>query len=193
MATSDLKKSKSGVTTREGDQLLKKLKDRFEQNLSRHQGIDWSEVEAKLLADPDNFWTLNEMEKTGGEPDLVVLELNKGKLVFYDCAKESPTQRRSLCYDNIALDSRKANKPTNSAVGLAEEMGIELLSEEDYRQLQDVVAFDEKTSSWIMTPASIRKLGGALFCDRRYDAVFTYHNGAESYYGSRGFRGKLEI
>lgn len=193
MATSNLKRSKKGLSTGEIDELLKKLKERFDQNMDRHPDIDWPVVEKRLRAAPDKLWSLHEMEQTGGEPDLVGGETSKNQVVFYDCAKESPVERRSLCYDNVALDSRKANKPVNSAVGLAGEMGIELLTEADYRQLQTVVALDEKTSSWISTPEAIRGLGGALFCDRRYNQVFTYHNGAESYYGSRGFRGKLEI
>ena len=192
MTKSNLKSSREGLSAQASKTLLKTLKDRFDKNPSRHPAIEWSQVEEKLQGAPDKLWSLNEMEKTGGEPDIVGVGTQAG-LTFYDCAKESPTGRRSLCYDNIALDGRKANKPNNSALGLAAEMGIELLTEEDYRQLQSVLKLDEKTSSWVKTPDSIRKLSGAIFCDRRYDTVFTYHNGAESYYGSRGFRGKLEI
>ena len=192
MTKSNLKKSREGLSAEERKVLLKRLNDRFEKNKSRHPAIEWLNVEQKLLGEPAKLWSLNEMERTGGEPDIVG-PLTRGEFTFYDCAKESPKGRRSLCYDNIALEARKANKPVNSAVGLAAEMGIELLTEEDYRQLQAVLKLDEKTSSWVKTPESIRKLDGAVFCDRRYDTVFAYHNGAESYYGSRGFRGKLKI
>lgn len=192
MTKSNLKKSGEELSSGETTALLSTLKERFEKNKQRHPAIEWSQVEQKLLDRPDKLWSLNEMEKTGGEPDLVQTWPMAGH-TFYDCAKESPKGRRSLCYDNIALEARPANKPVNSALGLAAEMGIELLTEEDYRQLQAVLKLDEKTSSWVKTPEAIRKLGGAIFCDRRYDTVFTYHNGAESYYGSRGFRGKLEV
>lgn len=171
--------------------LLKILKARFEKNMGRHEGIDWSEVEAKLEAKPEKLASLNEMEETGGEPDVVGHD--KGEYLFYDCSPESPTGRRSLCYDPTALHSRKENKPKNSVIEMAADMGIELLTEEEYRALQELGEFDLKTSSWIKTPSEIRKLGGALFCDRRYDHVFTYHNGAESYYAARGFRASLRV
>lgn len=177
------------------DGLLKELKSRFERNASRHKGIEWATVEAKLRASPEKLWSLNEMERTGGEPDLVVIDKTggSGEFIFYDCSAESPKDRRSLCYDRAALDSRKENKPKGSAVDMAAAMGIELLTEEQYRELQKLGTFDTKTSSWVKTPPGIRKLGGAVFCDRRYDTVFLYHNGAESYYAARGFRGWLRV
>jgi hypothetical protein len=173
--------------------LLKTLKDRFEENMNRHKGIDWNKVQAKLEAKSEKLWSLNEMERTGGEPDVVGYDKKKGEFIFYDCSAESPEGRRSLCYDREALDSRKEHKPKNSATDLAYAMGIELLTEEQYRELQAIGEFDLKTSSWVQTPDEIRELGGALFCDRRYDHVFTYHNGAESYYAARGFRGLVRV
>jgi len=176
---------------REG--LLKALKARFEKNMNRHEGLEWASVQAKLEANPDKLWSLHEMERTGGEPDVVGHDDESGEYIFYDCAAESPKGRRSLCYDRQALESRKEHKPENNAVELAADMGIELLTEEQYRELQQLGNFDLKTSSWVVTPARIRKLGGAIFCDRRYDTVFVYHNGADSYYAARGFRGALRV
>ena len=175
------------------NELLKTLKARFEKNMNRHKGIEWSKVLAKLEANPDKLWSLNEMERTGGEPDVVGFDKKTGEYIFYDCSAESPKDRRSYCYDGDALRSRKEFKPKNSAVDAASDMGIELLNEEQYRELQTLGKFDLKTSSWIKTPSDIRKLGGAVFCDRRYDTVFVYHNGAESYYAARGFRGLLKV
>lgn len=172
--------------------LIETLKKRFLDNPSRHVGVEWSDVEAKLLSS-FKLWSLSEMEKTGGEPDVVLFDENTNKIIFVDCASESPTGRRSLCYDQEALISRKTNKPVSSACAMALEMGVELLDERQYRALQQFGQFDLKTSSWVKTPTSIRDLGGALFCDRRYNQVFVYHNGADSYYGSRGFRSLLEI
>jgi hypothetical protein len=173
--------------------LLKTLKARFEKHTARHKGIDWAKVQEKLEALPKKLWSLNAMEETGGEPDVVGFDKKTGEYLFYDCAAESPKGRRSICYDGDALASRKEHKPADSAINMAEEMGIELLTEEEYRALQALGEFDLKTSSWIVTPPAIRKLGGALFCDRRYDTVFLYHNGAESYYAARGFRGVLKV
>lgn len=173
--------------------LLKTLKARFEKNMQRHKGLDWNKVQAKLEANPGKLWSLNEMETTGGEPDVVGHDKKTGEYIFYDCAPESPKGRRSICYDEAALESRKEHKPADSATHLADAMSIEILSEEEYRELQKFGEFDTKTSSWVKTPAAIRKRGGAIFCDRRYDHVFTYHNGAESYYGARGFRGALRV
>jgi len=161
--------------------------------MSRHRGLDWTEVQAKLEAIPEKLWSLHEMEETGGEPDVVAYDQKSGEYVFCDCSAESPKGRRSLCYDREALEARKEHKPENSAVDMAAAMGVELLAEEQYRELQKLGNFDSKTSSWVKTPFNIRKLGGALFCDRRYDAVFVYHNGAESYYAARGFRGSLRV
>lgn len=174
-------------------ELLKAIKARFEKNMNRHQGLDWSKVLAKLEANAEKLWSLNEMERTGGEPDVVGQDPKTGQYIFIDCSAESPKGRRSLCYDQEALESRKEHKPENSAMEMAAAMGIELLSEEQYRELQKFGNFDTKTSSWVKTPSDIRKLGGALFCDRRYDHVFLYHNGAESYYAVRGFRGSLRV
>ena len=174
-------------------ELLAVLKIRFEKNMKRHKGIDWNNVQARLEAFPGKLWSLAEMEDSGGEPDVVDHDKKSGAFIFMDCAAESPKGRRSLCYDTEALNSRKENKPRDSAMAMAREMGVELLNEEQYRQLQQLGEFDLKTSSWIATPADIRKLGGALFCDRRYDTVFLYHNGAESYYAARGFRGVLAV
>lgn len=175
------------------EELLSVLKARFEANMNRHVGLEWAKIEAELKADPEKLWSLHEMERTGGEPDVVGLENEISEYIFCDCSAESPGGRRSVCYDSEALESRKKHKPNDSAIGMAEKMGIELLTEEQYRALQELDTFDLKTSSWVKTPAGIRTRGGALFCDRRYDAVFVYHNGAESYYASRGFRGLLRI
>jgi Protein of unknown function (DUF4256) len=169
------------------------LKARFEKNMNRHEGLEWVKIQAKLEANTEKLWSLNEMERTGGEPDVVGHDQKTGEYIFYDCSAESPKGRRSLCYDREALDSRKENKPENSAIDMAAAMSIELLTEEQYRELQKLGNFDTKTSSWVKTPSAIRKLGGALFCDRRYDTVFVYHNGAESYYAARAFRGSLRI
>jgi len=174
-------------------ELLKTLKARFEKNMNRHKGLEWAKVQARLEADAKKLWSLNEMETTGGEPDVVGYDKKTGEYIFYDCSTESPKGRRSVCYDREALEARKEHKPQNSAVAMATDMGIELLSEEQYRELQQLGNFDLKTSSWVTTPADIRKLGGALFCDRRYNQVFLYHNGADSYYAARGFRGSLRI
>ncbi|QGH36293.1 DUF4256 family protein [Gracilibacillus salitolerans] len=173
--------------------LLEALKERFEENMNRHKELEWPNVQAKLEANVEKLWSLYEMERTGGEPDVVGYDNNNEEYIFYDCSAESPKGRRSVCYDREALESRKKHKPENSAMDMATAMGIELLTEEQYRELQKLEDFDKKTSSWVQTPANIRKLGGALFCDRRYDTVFVYHNGAESYYGARGFRGSLKV
>jgi hypothetical protein len=174
-------------------ELLGKLKARFDKNKRCHEGIRWVDVQAKLEAHDEKLWSLNEMERTGGEPDIVFFNSQTGEYVFYDCSEESPKGRRGVCYDREALESRKENKPENTAVDMAAGMGIELLTEEQYRELQKLGSFDTKTSSWVKTPDHIRKLGGAIFCDRRYDTVFTYHNGADSYYSARGFRGMLKV
>lgn len=175
------------------EELLSSLKARFEKNRNRHQGIDWADVQAKLEANPEKLWSLDDMETTGGEPDVVGYDSTTDEYIFYDCSAESPKGRRSICYDRAAWESRKENKPENTAVDMAAEMGIELLTEAQYRDLQQLGKFDTKTSSWVKTPTEIRKLGGALFCDRRYDTVFLYHNGAESYYSGRSFRGSLRV
>ena len=185
------KKKKLSPDQRE--ELLRTLKARFEKNMTRHKGVEWAGVQARLESNSEKLWSLDEMEKTGGEPDVVGHNKKTGEYVFYDCSAESPKGRRSLCYDRKALDSRKEHKPENNAIELAASMGIDLLTEEQYRELQKLGNFDLKTSSWVMTPAAIRKLGGALFCDRRYDTVFLYHNGADSYYAARGFRGSLKV
>jgi hypothetical protein len=169
------------------------MKARFEKNMNRHKGLEWAKVQAKLDADPEKLWSLHEMERTGGEPDVVGYDKGAGNYIFYDCSAESPKGRRSVCYDREALESRKEHKPKSSAVDMAATMGIELLTEEQYRELQTLGEFDLKTSSWVKTPPAIRKLGGALFADRRYDHVFVYHNGAPSYYAARGFRGSLRV
>jgi hypothetical protein len=179
--------------TREHEALLAALKARFEKNMSRHKGLEWTKVQARLEADSEKLRSLGEMERTGGEPDVVGRDKKTGEYVFYDCSAESPNGRRSFCYDGEALESRKEHKPKNSAIDAAAAMGIELLTEQQYRELQKLGEFDKKTSSWVQTPSAIRELGGALFCDRRYDAVFVYHNGAESYYAARGFRGSLRV
>lgn len=181
------------LSTEQREGLLHTLKARFEKNMNRHQGLEWADVQAKLEANPEKLWSLHEMEITGGEPDVIGHGNQTGEYIFYDCSAESPKGRRSICYDREALESRKEHKPKNSAVEMAAAMGIELLSEEQYRDLQKFGNFDGKTSSWVVTPASIRNLGGAIFCDRRYDTVFVYHNGAESYYAARGFRGSLRV
>jgi hypothetical protein len=189
---------KSGKTKRElaagqRDKLLGTLKGRFEKNMRRHEGLAWEKVEARLLARPEKLWSLSEMERTGGEPDVVGVDKETGEYLFYDCSAESPADRRSLCYDREALDARKENKPKDNAVEVAAGMGAELLTEAEYRGLQKLGNFDMKTSSWVKTPEEIRMLGGAVFCDRRYDTVFLYHNGAESYYAARGFRCVLRV
>jgi hypothetical protein len=186
-------KSNTALTAKQKDELLKTLKARFEQNTARHQGLEWAAIQAKLDANPAKLWSLSEMERTGGEPDVVGHDHKTGEYIFYDCSAESPKGRRSLCYDRAALDSRKENKPAGNAMDMAAAMGIELLTEEQYRELQKLGKFDTKTSSWVQTPAAIRKLGGALFCDRRYDTVFRYHNGAESYSAARAFRGSVTV
>jgi len=185
--------NKKKLTPQRCQELLRVLKARFEKNMNRHKGLEWAKIQAKLEANADNLWSLNEMERTGGEPDVVGHDKNTGEYIFYDCSAESPKGRRSLCYDREALESRKEHKPADSALGMAAAMGIELLTEKQYRELQKLGDFDTKTSSWVKTPSEIRKLGGALFCDRRYDTVFVYHNGAESYYAARGFRGSLRV
>jgi len=185
--------NKKKLSAEERAELLSTLKARFEKNMNRHKGLDWTKVQAKLEADAKKLWSLNEMETSGGEPDVVGYDKKTGEFVFYDCSAESPKGRRSLCYDREALESRKEHKPANSAVAMATDMGVELLTEEQYRELQQLGKFDLKTSSWVKTPSNIRELGGALYCDRRYNQVFLYHNGAESYYAVRGFRGSLRI
>jgi hypothetical protein len=188
---------KKVLSPKQHSALLNTLKTRFEKNINRHKGIDWVKVQAKLEVNNEKLWSLNAMEESGGEPDVVDYDKKTGEYIFYDCAAESPKGRRSICYDHEALEKRKENKPENSAVEMAAEMGIELLTEEQYRNLQSLQKagenFDTKTSSWIKTPAAIRKLGGALFCDYRYGNIFLYHNGAESYYAARGFRGCLRV
>lgn len=181
------------LPAKQREELLRTLKVRFEKNMSRHKGLDWTPIQAKLEANAEKLWSLNEMERTGGEPDVVGQDKNTGEYIFYDCSAESPKDRRSLCYDREALEARKEHKPKDNALDMAAAMGIELLTEEQYRGLQKLGNFDTKTSSWVKTPSTIRSLGGALFCDRRYDTVFLYHNGAESYYAARGFRGVLRV
>ena len=183
----------SNLSPEKRERLLGALRARFETNMNRHEGLAWTEIQTKLEAHPEKLWSLHQMEGTGGEPDVVGRDETTGQYLFYDCSAESPKGRRSVCYDREALDARKQHKPENSALDMAAGMGIELLTEGEYRQLQSLGEFDTKTSSWIRTPAQIRKLGGALFCDRRYDTVFVYHNGAESYYAARGFRGSLRV
>ena len=185
--------NKNKLSAERQNELLRILKARFEKNKKRHKRLEWSKIQAKLEANNEKLWSLNEMEKTGGEPDVAGFDKKTGEYIFYDCSAESPKGRRSLCYDREALESRKDYKPRNSAIDMAAAMGIELLTEEQYRGLQKLGKFDLKTSSWVKTPAGIRKLGGAIFCDRRYDTVFVYHNGAESYYAARGFRGTLRV
>ncbi len=195
-----MRKASNELTSKQKEELLGVLKARFEKNMNRHKDIEWAKVQAKLEKNNEKLWSLNEMEKTGGEPDVVVINNlpagkagKTGEYIFYDCSAESPKERRSFCYDLEALEKRKEHKPKNNVIDAASEMGIELLTEEQYRELQKLGEFDLKTSSWVKTPEKIRKLGGALFCDRRYDTVFVYHNGAESYYAARGFRGSLKV
>jgi uncharacterized protein DUF4256 len=187
------KGSKNALSSAQRETLLAGLHSRFAKNMGRHKGLDWTEVQAKLEATPERLRSLHEMEQTGGEPDVVAYDQKTSEYVFCDCSAESPKGRRSVCYDREALEARKEHKPENSAVDMAAAMGVELLTEEEYRELQKLGNFDSKTSSWVKTPSNIRELGGALFCDRRYDAVFVYHNGAESYYAARGFRGSLRV
>ncbi len=184
---------KKKLSPKQSEELLNILKARFEKNRDRHKGLEWANVQAKLEANAEKLWSLHVMEETGGEPDVVGHDNNSGEYIFYDCAAESPKGRRSLCYDRAAWESRKENKPADNAMEMATAMGIEILTEAQYRELQQLGNFDTKTSSWVKTPEAIRKLGGAIFCDRRYDTVFTYHNGAESYYAGRAFRGALRI
>lgn len=183
----------TALSKKQREDLLSTLQDRFEKNMNRHKGLVWADVQARLEANASKLWSLGEMERTGGEPDVVRHDKKTGEYIFYDCGAESPKERRSLCYDREALNSRKENKPKGNAVDMATVMGVELLTEEQYRELQKTGEFDLKTSSWVKTPANVRKLGGALFCDRRFDTVFVYHNGAESYYAARGFRGSLRV
>jgi hypothetical protein len=188
-----LKSDKKGLTPEQREPLLRALKARFEKNMHLHQGLEWTKVQARLEAHAEKLWSLSEMERTGGEPDVVGHDKKTGEYIFYDCSAESPNGRRSLCYDREALDSRKENKPKGNAMDMATAIGVELLTEEQYRELQKLGEFDRKTSSWVKTPSKVRELGGALFCDRRFDTVFVYHNGAESYYAARAFRGWLRV
>src|SRR5580693_7928452 len=188
-----LKRNKKELSPEQRKDLLGTLKARFEKNANRHKGLEWASAQAKLEANTEKLWSINEMERTGGEPDVVGHDKKTGEYIFYDCAEESPKGRRSLCYDREALESRKENKPKGNAMDMAAAIGVELLTEEQYRELQKLGHFDTKTSSWVKTPADVRKLGGALFCDRRFDTVFVYHNGAESYYAARAFRGSLRV
>jgi hypothetical protein len=185
--------AKKQLPPKQREELLKVLKARFAKNMNRHKGLVWAKVQAKLEANPEKLWSLSEMERTGGEPDVVGHDKKAGEYIFYDCSAESPIGRRSVCYDREGLESRKEHRPENNAIDMAAAMGIELLTEEQYRALQEFGNFDAKTSSWVQTPSNIRKLGGALFCDRRYGNVFVYHNGAQSYYGARAFRGSLRV
>src|SRR5438094_8114632 len=189
----NINSNKKDLSAEQREELLRELKARFEKNMNRHKGLEWAKVQAKLEANTEKLWTLNEMERTGGEPDVVGHDKKTGEYIFYDCSVESPKGRRSVCYDREALEARKEHKPKDSAVDMATAMGIELLTEEQYRELQKLGEFDTKTSSWVKTPADIRTLGGAIFCDRRFGHVFLYHNGAQSYYGVRGFRGSLRV
>ena len=186
-------KGSKALSPEQREELLKTLKTRFEKNMDRHESLEWAKVKAKLEANPEKLWSLNEMERSGGEPDVVGHDKKTGEYIFYDCSPQSPKSRRSFCYDREALESRKEHKPKDSAIDAAAAMGVELLSEEQYRELQKLGEFDTTTSSWIKTPPEIRKLGGALFCDRRFNTVFVYHNGAESYYAARAFRGSLRV
>ena len=188
-----MNRMKKELSAKQREDLLNTLKARFEKNMNRHKGLEWAKVQAKLEANSEKLWSLNEMERTGGEPDVVGHDKKTGEYIFFDCSAESPRGRRSFCYDREALEARKEHKPENNAIDMAASMGIQLLTEEQYRELQKLGNFDSKTSSWVKTPTDIRKLGGALFCDRRYDTVFVYHNGAESYYAARGFRGWLRV
>ena len=185
--------AKATLSSKQREELVKALKVRFEKNMNRHKGLEWAKVQTRLEANSDKLWALHEMERTSGEPDVVGQDKKTGAYIFYDCSQQTPKGRTSICYDREALESRKQAKPRDSAVNMAATMGIELLTEEQYRELQRLGEFDTKTSSWVKTPANIRNLGGALFCDRRFDTVFTYHNGAESYYAGRGFRGWLRV
>jgi hypothetical protein len=189
----NIKSNKKELLLEQREELLKILKTRFEKNTNRHKDLEWAKVQTKLESNSEKLWSLNEMEKTGGEPDVVGYDKKAGEYIFCDCSAESPKSRRSFCYDRKALESRKENKPENNAIDMATAMGIEILTEEQYRELQKLGNFDTKTSSWVKTPSDIRKLGGALFCDRRYNTIFVYHNGAESYYAARGFRGLLRV
>ena len=189
----NINSNKKELSSVQREELLKTLKTRFEKNMNRHKAIEWAKVQAKLEANTEKLWALNEMERTGGEPDVVAFDKKTGEYIFYDCSQESPVGRRSLCYDREAMESRKEHKPKNNVIDMATAMGIELLSEEEYRDLQKLGNFDTKTSSWVQTPPNIRKLGGAIFCDRRYGTIFVYHNGADSYYAARGFRGSLKV
>ncbi|PIW36337.1 MAG: DUF4256 domain-containing protein [Candidatus Kerfeldbacteria bacterium CG15_BIG_FIL_POST_REV_8_21_14_020_45_12] len=193
MAKKSITAAKKSLTKEQIETLLKILEERFEKNLNLHKGIKWVKVISKLKSSPKKLWSLSEMERTGGEPDVVGYDKKTNEFIFHDCSAESPVERRSLCYDRAAWESRKAHKPKNNAVDMATAMGIELLTETEYRALQKLGEFDLKTSSWVLTPASVRELGGSLFCDRRFNTVFTYHNGAESYYAGRGFRGSLRV
>jgi hypothetical protein len=188
-----MKTNQKGLSPEQCEELLNALKTRFEKNLNRHKNLDWAEVQAKLEANPEKLWSLNEMERTGGEPDVVGYDEKTGETIFYDCSAESPKGRTNVCYDREALEARKKFKPEDTAMDMAAAMGIEILTEEQYRELQTLGNFDTKTSSWLKTPSEIRKLGGAIFADRRYGHVFVYHNGADSYYGVRGFRGSLRV
>ena len=185
--------TKNELSPEQREELLGALKARFEKNMNRHQGLAWAKVQAKLEANPEKLWSLHEMERTGGEPDVVGHDKRTGEYIFFDCSAESPKGRISVCYDREGLESRKEHKPKNNAIDMAAAMGVELLTEEQYRELQELGEFDTKTSSWVQTPTHIRKLGGALFCDRRYGNVFVYHNGAQSYCGARAFRGSLRV
>jgi hypothetical protein len=192
-AARNINSTKKDLSPEQRKELLRALKARFDKNMNRHKGLEWDEVQAKLEANAEKLWSLNEMERTGGEPDVLGHDKKTGEYIFYDCSAESPKGRRSVCYDREALESRKEHKPEDSAIDMAAAMRIELLTEQQYRELQKLGDFDTKTSSWVKTPSDIRKLGGALFCDRRYDTVFVYHNGAESYYAARAFRGSLRV
>ena len=189
----NINSNKKELSPEQREELLRALKARFEKNMNRHKGLEWAEIQAKLEPDTEKLWSLNEMERTGGEPDVVGHDKKTGEYIFFDCSAETPNGRTSFCYDREALEARKENKPKDSAIDMAAAMGVELLTEEQYRELQELGNFDLKTSSWVKTPAEIRKLGGALFCDRRYDQVFLYHNGADSYYAARAFRGVLRV
>ena len=189
----NIKSDKKKLSPEQSKEIFSVLKTRFEKNMNRHKGFEWAKIQARLEVNPEKLWSIDDMEVTGGEPDVVGHDKKSGEYIFYDCSAESPKERRSLCYDREALDARKEHKPKNSAMDMAAEMGIKLLTEQEYRDLQKLGEFDLKTSSWIETPDAIRERGGALFCDRRYDHVFVYHNGAESYYAARGFRGSLRV